>query len=63
MKNIYLFTTIMVYIYFHTQYKIMWMAGWLITKLFEGLRTEICKFEEKIFFRLISLHDSVFVII
>ena len=50
MKNISLFTTNMVYIYFHTQYKIMWMAGWLITKLFEGLHTEICKIKEKYFF-------------
>ena len=49
MKNISLFTTNMVYIYFHTQYKIMLMAGWLITKLFEGLHTEICKFKEKHF--------------
>ena len=39
----------MVYIYIHTQYKIMWMAGWLITKVFEGLHTEICKFKENIF--------------
>ena len=31
MENIYLFPTNMVYIYFHTQYKIMWIAGLLIT--------------------------------
>ena len=49
MKNISLFTTNMVYICFHTQYKIMWMVGWLITKLFEGLHTEICKFKGKYF--------------
>ena len=34
--------------YFHTQYKIMWIAGWLITKLFEGLHRDICKLKEKI---------------
>ena len=62
MKNISLFTTNMVYIYFHTQYKIMWMAGWLITKHFEGLHTEIYKFKENMF-NLILLHDSVFLII
>ena len=45
MKNISLFTTNMVYIYFHTQYKIMWMAGWVITKLFEGLQKETCTFK------------------
>ena len=49
MKNISLFTTNMVYIFFHAQYKVMWMAGWLITKLFEGLHTEICKFNGKYF--------------
>ena len=49
MKNISLFTTNMVHIYLHTQFKIMWMAGWLITKLFEGLYTEICKFKIKYF--------------
>ena len=49
MEKISLFTTNMVDIYFHTQYKNMWMAGWLITKLFEGLHTEICKFKEKYF--------------
>ena len=64
MKNISLFTTNMVYIYIHTQYKIMWMAGWLITKVFEGLHTEICKFKEKYFSlhltsRQCFLHDFV----
>ena len=49
MKNISLFTTNMVYIFFHAQYKVMWMAGWLITKLFEGLHTEICKLNGKYF--------------
>ena len=49
MKNISFFTTNMVYIYFHTRYKIMWMAGWLITKLFEGLYTDMCKFKAKYF--------------
>ena len=49
MKNISLLTTNMVYIDFHTQHTIMWMAGWLITKLFEGLHTEICKFKKKYF--------------
>ena len=49
MKNISLFTTNMVYIFFYAQYKIMWMAGLLITKLFEGLHTEICKFKGKYF--------------
>ena len=63
MKNISLFTTNMGSNYFHTQYKIMWMSGWLITKLFEGLHREICKLKEKIIFHFILLHDSVFPII
>ena len=36
MKNVSLFTINMVYIYFRTQYTIMWMAGWLITEQFKG---------------------------
>ena len=50
MKNMSLITTNMVYICSHTQYKIMWMAGWLITKTIWRITHRNMQIQGKIFF-------------
>ena len=68
-QNILLFTTNMIYIYRHnmiyiyrhTLWKYIWMAGFLINKLFQGLHTKYANSKKNIF-HFIVLHDSIFLI-